>query len=121
MEMMVVVGCAAAIAITIGLWSARRGTDAAAAAKPGPPVAVRLRLTSEPAGALVYRSGRVHPLGRTPLTVTMTPSDEPLGLDFRFPDGSSHRVRTVPLRSMRIHAAAAGGAAADRAEPPGDG
>jgi serine/threonine-protein kinase len=110
--------CAAAIALTIGLWSARRGgADTARHAPISPTVSVSF--TSDPPGAMVYREDGAG-LGRTPFALTMPPSDEPLGVEFRFPDGEIRFLRAVPTGSMCLHAREGEQPGARPGEPPGD-
>jgi hypothetical protein len=115
---MMIGACAAAIALTIGLWSARRGgADTARHAPISPTVSVSF--TSDPPGAMVYREDGAG-LGRTPFALTMPPSDEPLGVEFRFPDGEIRFLRAVPTGSMCLHAREGEQPGARPGEPPGD-
>jgi hypothetical protein len=103
--------CAAAIALTIGLWSAR-GRELPA---------VRISLTSDPSGALVYRVGSAVPLGATPLVITAPLSEAPLDLACRFADGTIEHLRTVPDRSRHLHARLLAEPVTAIGDPPGDG
>ena len=119
-RLLVLVGaCAGAIALAIALWSGRRGLDGSPAA--GEPRDVRISLTSDPPGALVYRAEGGALLGTTPFALTAPLSNEPLVLDFRFPDGSVTSLRAVPARSMRLHARPAEPDRLLSGERPGDG
>jgi hypothetical protein len=95
--------CAAAIGMVIALRGARRIRMGARRLEPGRAPSVRISLTSDPPGALVYRTGVDAALGRTPLTFRTPRSDQPMGLVLRFPAGRIQRVRAVPRRSLRLH------------------
>jgi len=112
--------CAAAIALTIGLWSARRGGAEAARRAPSSPPTISVSFTSDPPGAMVYREDGAG-LGRTPFALTMPASDQPLAVEFRFPDGEIRLLRAVPTGSTCLHARAPERPGARPGEPPGDG
>ena len=112
--------CAAAIALTIGLWSSRRGGADTARRAASSPTTISVSFTSDPPGAMVYREDGAG-LGRTPFALTMPPSEEPLGVEFRFPDGEIRFLRAVPAGSMCLHARAPGRPGSRSGERPGDG
>jgi hypothetical protein len=112
--------CAAAIVLTIGLWSARRGGADTSHRAPTSSMPISVSFTSDPPGAMVYREDGAA-LGRTPFALTMPPSGQPLGVEFRFPDGEVQFLRAVPRGSMSLHARALERPGAGSAEPPGDG
>jgi hypothetical protein len=111
--------CAGAIALTIGLWSGRRGGADAGRRAPISPTTISVSFTSDPPGAMVYRQDGAG-LGRTPFALTMPPSDQTLGVEFRFPNGEIRVLRAVPTESTRLHAGAHHGPGARPGEPPGD-
>jgi len=95
--------CAAAIGLIVALRRAGRMIAGARDREAGRARSVRVGLTSDPPGALVYCAGVDAVLGTTPLTFRLPRSDQPVGLVLRFPDGRIQRVRAVPGRSLRLH------------------
>ena len=97
----------ACLAAGVLAWSASDDSTPPAAA-PSARATIRVRLTSEPAGAVVYRAEGGAPLGRTPFGWSGRASAEPRELLFRFPDGDQRIVSLVPEGEVHAHVESSG-------------
>ncbi len=110
-----VAAAAALVAFALAIVPAARPSPGGAPAPAALPARIRLALTSEPSGAFVFRAEGGPTLGRTPFALSLPRSGEPLELVFRFADGETQRLRVVPDRPARLHAAAAAGGSVEPA------